>query len=435
MSLIPPGLLLACLMLIITYDLSTIIVFGSVTGIRWWSAITYASLIALSFIRYRTVVERLQIEVDGFIIKSGARRLESKALTSATDSENVGADANVSLPQWPPVETLGWTPFKSIPFNKMRPKSAAHFWAKANAASFQVRSVGYKQTKLKQASNYPLYECLGVDVVKSNKLISGLCINSAVIKRILNGESSGDIPWPWLKHKGCQWKSSFGIPRLLIVNSQLPYSSPSLWAPQSPDSDPGFSIISYYAINPALVVELNSGKIEPPAVKLLRRLMAEGQSRKEGTALKAIGVVDNMEEIGFPDIVSGYNGKPVLVTKSASFSYWPSLPECEVLEIEYDVRQWSILARKTLHSLRDKFKDAKCQLGLVIEGQNDEELPEQLLSCFRIDFLDIMEASPIEIYPRLFFRLYCSPTFQKGLNFSLNYNRDLSCILCCEYPF
>jgi hypothetical protein len=104
-----------------------------------------------------------------------------------------------------------------------------------------------------------------------------------------------------------------------------------------------------------------------------------------------------MEEIGFPDIVSGYNGKPVLVTKSAKLSYYPSPDQCEIFEIEYDVRQWSILARKTLHSLRDKFKDAKCQLGMVIEGQTDDELPEQLLGCFRINFLDIMEAVSVEI--------------------------------------
>jgi hypothetical protein len=95
--------------------------------------------------------------------------------------------------------------------------------------------------------------------------------------------------------------------------------------------------------------------------------------------------------------VSSYNGKPVLVTKSAKLSFYPNQSDCELFEIEYDVRQWSILARKTLHSLRDKFKEARCQLGMVIEGQTDEELPEQLLGCFRLNYLDILEALSIEI--------------------------------------
>lgn len=397
MSLIPPVAPLAFLGLLIVVDISRSLFSKHWTGLPWWRMVAYASLSALSYIRYKSVIERLQIEVDGFIIKTGARKVEPAKAAAAYIGSGHDSALVTAVETWPPTETLGWTPFKSLPFNRVKPKSAAHFWAKSNASSFNVRSVGYKQNKLKEPSNYPLYECIGVDVVKANKLISGLTAHSAVIKRMLNGEAPGDTPWPWLRYKGCKWQSSFGIPGLLIVNSQLPYSAPSLWAPQSPDSDPGFSIISYYAINPVLSEALSSGKIEPPAVKLLRRLIAEGHSRKEGTALKAIGVVDNMEEIGFPDIVSGYNGKPVLVTKSCQMSYWPSQTECEVLEVEYDVRQWSILARKTLHSLRDKFKDAKCQLGLVVEGKTDEELPEQLLGCFRINFLDIMEAASIEI--------------------------------------
>ena len=395
-SLIPPAFPAAVVVVMFFSDFLSLI-FHNPGRPSLIKAIMYGGFVAFTYIRYKSVYAKLQIETDGFILKAAGRKSETKMQTSVSRDEIRDESASlVPESSWPPAEVLGWTPFKSIPFARMKPKGPPHFWSKTRASSFYVRSVGYKSSKLKEQSAPPLYECLGVDVVKSSKLISGIG-QSSIFQRILHGESAGDITWPWLRYNNSKWSSSLGIPRLLIINAQLPYSSPSLWAPQSADSDPGFSIVSYYAINPSLADDLSSKKSPPPAVGLLKRLMKEGQSRKEGTALKAIGLVDNMEEIGFPDIVSGYNGKPVLVTKSAKLSFYPSQDQCEIFEIEYDVRQWSILARKTLHSLREKFKDAKCQLGMVIEGQTDEELPEQLLGCFRINFLDIMEAASIEI--------------------------------------
>jgi hypothetical protein len=274
-----------------------------------------------------------------------------------------------------------------MPFNQTRPKGPQHFWAKAKASCFQVRSIGYKSSKAKEPSAAPLYECIGVDLVRSNKLITNVS-SHAIFQKILNDKEPAGIPYPWTR-KDVKWNEKLHVPRLLIINTQLPYSAPSLWAPQSADSDPGFSLISYYAISPETVELLSTeGRQIPPAVTLLRRLIEEGKSVKESTALKAIGLIDNMEELGMPDMIAGYNGKPVLVTKSAKIFSSSS----EILDIEYDVRQWNILARKSLHSFHDKLKEAKCQMGTLIEGKTDEELPEQLLGCYRVNYLDINEA-------------------------------------------
>jgi hypothetical protein len=394
-SVIPPILPLITVAFLVAHDLTWYIFGREPSKALYIKAGAYGILFAFAYIRYRSVLDKLQIEVDGFLLKSGKRKpVVEASVSTSKEKSHVNAEI-VPDSSWPPVETLGWTPFDSLPFNRVKPKGPPHFWSKTPSSGFQVRSVGYKRSKLKEPSGAPLYECVGVDVVKSSKLVTSLG-QTAVFQRILNGESQGDIPWPWLRSKS-KWSQSLGIPRLLIINTQLPFSAPSLWAPQSADSDPGFSVISYYVINPSLVDDLNAKKIPPPAVALLKRLIQEGQSKKETTALKVIGMVDNMEEIGFPDLVSSYNGKPVLVTKSAKLSFYPNQSDCELFEIEYDVRQWSILARKTLHSLRDKFKEARCQLGMVIEGQTDEELPEQLLGCFRLNYLDILEALSIEI--------------------------------------
>jgi len=308
------------------------------------------------------------------------------------NKSSLSTPAEDSGPTWPPLETLGWTPFGSFPFNQTRPKGAQHFWAKGASSSFQIRSIGYKTTKSKEPSAAPIYECIGVDLVRSNKLISHISSHAVIQKLIRENEPPG-IPFPWTRYKDSKWTPQLGIPRLLIVNTQLPYSAPSLWAPQSADSDPGFSLISYYAISPEIAEKLSS-KSQPviPAITLLKRLLQDGSSTKEGTALKAIGLIDNMDELGVPDMIAGYNGKPVLVTKSAKIFSSP-----EILDIEYDVRQWNILARKSLHSFHDKLKEAKCQMGILIEGKNDDELPEQLLGCFRVNYLDINEALNIVV--------------------------------------
>jgi hypothetical protein len=403
-SFIPPIVPIACLAILVLGDGASLICGDSSKVFHIAKSVVYGALIAFSYIRYKTVSNKLQVEVDGYLLKSFSPHASGVNRSVSASHRVLGApdgrvEDSVALPSsiWPPADTLGWTPFKSLPFNKSQPKGPQHFWTKGNSSVFHIRSIGYKHSKAKEPSAPTLYECIGADLVKSTKLVTSMVASGGVFEKILKGEPSGDIPWPWLRYPKSQWSESLGIPRLLIINIQLPYSSPSLWAPQSADSDPGFSLISYYAVSPHLVESLVAGGPPPPAVKLLKRLIAEGKSVKDETALKTIGIVENTEEVGFPDIVAGYNGKPVLVTKSSKLSMYPSQEKCEILEIEYDVRLWSILARKTLHSLRDKFKEARCQIGMVIEGRNDEELPEQLLGCVRIHYLDIFEALGVEL--------------------------------------
>ena len=389
-SLVPPYAPVGVAFFLFIYDQISFLYNPPTTGKLFFRISLYLILTLYTYIRYKTAFARMQIEVDGFLVKSMTKKTEFVSATKL--SEIVQPNGTVLLsprkedtgPIWPPIETLGWTPFSSLPCNQPRPKGAQHFWSKGAASEFQVRSIGYKSSKSKEGSAPPLYECIGVDLVRSNKLITNVSGSCPVFQ---NQSQSSTIPAYWTKDP--KWSPSLGVPRILVINMQLPYSSPSLWAPQSADSDPGYSIVSYYALSPAFVDKLDTC----PAIKLLKRLIAEGKSMKETTALKAIGLVENLDEIGVPEIVSGYNGKPVLVTKSAKMHAFSP----EVFEIEFDVRQWSILARKSLHSLHDKLKEAKCQFGMLIEGKTDEELPEQLLGCYRIHFIDIHEALNIVI--------------------------------------
>ena len=391
-SLVPPYAPISLAIMLFLYDQISFYFYPPSAGKLLFRLCAYISLALYSLVRYKTAFSRLQIEVDGFLVKSITKK--SEFVSASRVSEIVQPNGTVILsprkedttPTWPPIETLGWTPFSSLSFNQPKSKGAQHFWSKGTSSEFQIRSIGYKSSKSKESSAPPLYECLGVDLVRSNKLISNIATTCPIFQNPSSISSSAPPYWT----KDPKWSPSLGVPRMIIINMQLPYSSPSLWAPQSADSDPGYSVISYYALSPSFVDKLDTC----PAIKLLKRLMAEGKSMKETTALKAIGLVENLDEVGFPEIVSGYNGRPVLVTKSAKMTLSPN---GEIFEIEFDIRHWSIIARKSLHSLHGKLKEARCQFGMLIEGKADDELPEQLLGCYRIHFIDIYEALNIVI--------------------------------------
>ena len=185
-------------------------------------------------------------------------------------------------------------------------------------------------------------------MVKGSKLVTNIHSNPN-FKKCFQSSGNSDIPSVWLKGSDSSWNASLGIPRIIVVNAQLPYSSPSLWAPQTAESDPGFSVIGYFALNPAIAAACAAGKA-PAAVNLLKRIISEGKSSKDGVPLKAIGIVENCDELGLPDVIRGYNGKPVLITKSCKV--FTNISESnELLEVEFDVRQWSFIARKSLNSL------------------------------------------------------------------------------------
>ncbi|CAK0854715.1 unnamed protein product [Prorocentrum cordatum] len=130
---------------------------------------------------------------------------------------------------------------------------------------------------------------------------------------------------------------------------------------------------------------------ETPALRLWRRFVEAGESTRDLT-FKAVGIVENLDTMRVPGIVEKFNAKPVAITKSARVLA-QSLPE--VLEIEFDVRQWAFLARHSFVSLRSLATKAVIQVGYLVEGKSDAELPEQILAHIRLHHADFTQAKSI----------------------------------------
>merc|ERR1719204_3044996 len=86
-------------------------------------------------------------------------------------------------------------------------------------------------------------------------------------------------------------------------------------------------------------------------------------------------------------LIKKYNAKPFLARTSTAFEHVPQV----LFGVEIDIHLFSFAARKGLHAigLRDTLASGIIDIGFVIEGREDRELPEQMLSSVRISKLNL----------------------------------------------
>ena len=245
-------------------------------------------------------------------------------------------------------------------------------WSHCSHELFRIRTgPHYKKNGFKAPSLSILYEPFGLDVLRSDVIISNIA------PRLLFP------PLPEYYNSACE------LPAVLIINTQLPSALPSLFT--SPESDPGFSCLTYYRIRKETVDWALQPQSAPPALAVFKRLLAKGFSERS-LAFKAIGMVNDIENQDLPmkSLITKYNGKPVLVTASSTF--FPGKSPYPYLEIDYNVRKWSILARTTLVQLVEKIKSISVHVGHLVEATEDEDLPERMLGGITVHRLDLTAA-------------------------------------------
>lgn len=245
------------------------------------------------------------------------------------------------------------------------------FWRDLAAQEFLVRSAGYgNRHKNKEPSQPGLYNCVGVDVLKSDKGVGNIIGRKAV----------GDFAW-WKDENEGDWDPAWGVPRVLVVNCLLPIHSPMGFGKKPP----GCALVGYFRLSKAARVDLADGVIVPQ-MKCWKTLVEKGSSTKDGMSFKAIGQLPEKSLSELPAMLQGYNGKPVLVTQSANFLK-DKLPE--LLEVDVDVGQWAFLARQTLYGYQGVLAKHAFHVGYLVEGRAEDELPESMLGTFCISGADL----------------------------------------------
>jgi len=264
-----------------------------------------------------------------------------------------------------------------------QPASIEAGWDVGSAEAFQLRSgPDYLNVGNKEKSAPAMYRCVSVDAVRTE---------TYAITQALGGIQ----PLPPAA-EGCDWRPEDVVPRVLSVVMILPYTLDMGW---SSTEDFGCSVVSVSVIEPeTLRASRGSTEDMSPAVRLFCKWLAEGEvklgDKSTSNVLKAIAFCENLEDLaesipGLQSALQPFNAMPALITQSGTLRRDPSEAK-EWLEIVFDVRMWCFAARAAIYNLRSALPSAVMQSCLVLQGVEDEELPERVLCTGRITGFDLM---------------------------------------------
>jgi len=252
---------------------------------------------------------------------------------------------------------------------------ATNVWRKGDDHLFKVRvGPNYKKLGKKEPSGPSLYELYAVDLIQSTR-------------RLTDFSQKLQYPQPNVDTHHAD------VPPIIVMNGSLPMESPSVMSPASDGKT--LNVLFFFIIRQATCDALADLSTAPPAVRLLKEFCSKAPTNPDMFArFKCIGMARNYDEAGMPSMFKSFNGKPCLVRncKTTKGGSGTLIRGSNFLEMNVNIRAWPYLAKQGLGFLFSNSKKADLDVGFVIEGKDNDELPEVLLGSARLTKLDLTSA-------------------------------------------